>query len=932
MRRHRVIALLAGAGLILTGSGAASAAPDKSETVSAPVEEVVTIKRDEYGVPHVYAQSTRDLFFGYGYVVGEDRLFQMEMAKRSVLGTASEVAGPEALSNDRISRSNFDPSAIQKQIDALPQEQVDVLAGYADGINAKIDEVLAEKDSLLPKQFADYGFEPEHWSAYDVAMIWVGTMASRFSDSTPELANLQLREQLIDELGETKGAEMFDQLVWTEDPTAVTTVPREDDPYQDIPGEMPYDGTSSSADASEAEGALFEQPPEGSLEETAEDQSAAGSDEPSEGSVEGESSEDSVEGKNSEDSAQDDLEEISQDLDDAAQVRMSQYGGGEWPDIVPEASNVWLVGADKTHNGESIFLNGPQFGNFNPSYVFGIGLHGAGYDVVGNSPFAYPAVLFGTNNDIVWGSTAGPLDVNDVYQVTLNPEDNSQYMYEGEWRDMDLREEVISIKGEEDVVERTFSTVHGVVTSFDEEHGVAYAKRRSWDGIELQTLMTWVESTKASNWEEFLESASDMGITNNWYYADNDGNIGYVSVGRLPDRPEGQDQRVPAVGDGSMEWDGFRPFSDNPKVYNPKQGYISNWNNQSAEGFAAHNRWGPVHRVNEISARLQSQERFTSDEIWDINEETSFADLNIRYLRPYLIEALDELAEDDPLRADIEVLTDWDGQVRDDDRDGYYDGPQPVIMDAWLPRLTEAVLADALPDLIYEKYARPAEASRSAPATQLIYNAFLGQEAGVEQSIDFLNGQEPLDIVRDTYTAAISEIRDEFGNNESNWEQKAVSTHDFSPRNFMGVVQANEDEALSLPVAMNRGTQNHLVTLNGDNAEMCSVAPPGQNGFVDQSGATSAHYKDQLELYRDFECKTDHLDADQVDAHAVTEKILEPESSEEPTSSPTESPSDPPSEPGLPATGVVGIGLLAPTLALLVGGLALVLHRRRSLR
>ena len=71
-----------------------------------------------------------------------------------------------------------------------------------------------------------------------------------------------------------------------------------------------------------------------------------------------------------------------------------------------------------------------------------------------------------------------------------------------------------------------------------------------------------------------------MGISINWYYADNDGNIGYVSPGHMPDRPEGQDPRLPVVGDGTMEWEGIRPFEENPRAFNPKQGYIANWNNQ----------------------------------------------------------------------------------------------------------------------------------------------------------------------------------------------------------------------------------------------------------------------------------------------------------------------------------------------------------------
>ena len=71
-------ALLVLAGCASTGSGDA---------------RKVTIKRDTYGVPHVYANDTRGLFHGYGYVVAEDRLYQMEMARRAVLGTVAEVLG-----------------------------------------------------------------------------------------------------------------------------------------------------------------------------------------------------------------------------------------------------------------------------------------------------------------------------------------------------------------------------------------------------------------------------------------------------------------------------------------------------------------------------------------------------------------------------------------------------------------------------------------------------------------------------------------------------------------------------------------------------------------------------------------------------------------------------------------------------------------------
>lgn len=66
----------------------------ESSNPQAPNENV-TVTRDSYGVPHVYADTSYDLFYGYGYVLAEDRLFQMEMARRAVLGTSAEVLGPE---------------------------------------------------------------------------------------------------------------------------------------------------------------------------------------------------------------------------------------------------------------------------------------------------------------------------------------------------------------------------------------------------------------------------------------------------------------------------------------------------------------------------------------------------------------------------------------------------------------------------------------------------------------------------------------------------------------------------------------------------------------------------------------------------------------------------------------------------------------------
>lgn len=84
----------------------------------------------------------------------------MEMARRAVRGEVAAVLGIEHLPFDVTSRAAFDQADIQRQIDALPAEQRDILRGYAAGINAGIRAAEADPDALMPKQFGDFGFAP----------------------------------------------------------------------------------------------------------------------------------------------------------------------------------------------------------------------------------------------------------------------------------------------------------------------------------------------------------------------------------------------------------------------------------------------------------------------------------------------------------------------------------------------------------------------------------------------------------------------------------------------------------------------------------------------------------------------------------------------------------------------------------------------------
>ena len=75
--------------------------------------ERVRIVRDDYGVPHVFAKSPQGLFFGFGYSVAQDRLWQAEINRRMALGTLAEVFGPTALSSDVFARRFFGPPELR---------------------------------------------------------------------------------------------------------------------------------------------------------------------------------------------------------------------------------------------------------------------------------------------------------------------------------------------------------------------------------------------------------------------------------------------------------------------------------------------------------------------------------------------------------------------------------------------------------------------------------------------------------------------------------------------------------------------------------------------------------------------------------------------------------------------------------------------------
>ncbi len=126
----------------------------------------VSITSDEYGVPTIMADSRSDAFRALGYVTARDRLFQMDLMRRSTAGTLAEVVGQGGVENDIKQRKLGLHHVARKILAQLPPEQRDALNAYTEGVNS----FLAQR-TTLPFEFLMLGYKPESWRAEDSLLV-----------------------------------------------------------------------------------------------------------------------------------------------------------------------------------------------------------------------------------------------------------------------------------------------------------------------------------------------------------------------------------------------------------------------------------------------------------------------------------------------------------------------------------------------------------------------------------------------------------------------------------------------------------------------------------------------------------------------------------------------------------------------------------------
>jgi penicillin G amidase len=183
---------LAASSLTALGSGnpGQSEGRDTSTYQVSGLEQPAEILVDQWGVPHMYADSTEDVSFVQGFNAARDRLWQIDLWRRRALGELSEALGNEWIDHDRAAQLFTYRDDIESEWDAYGPGAEAIATGFAKGVNAFIDQIENDPE-MLPVEFDALGYEPKHWDPEDIVRMRIHSINVNLSSEVQRAVTLR---------------------------------------------------------------------------------------------------------------------------------------------------------------------------------------------------------------------------------------------------------------------------------------------------------------------------------------------------------------------------------------------------------------------------------------------------------------------------------------------------------------------------------------------------------------------------------------------------------------------------------------------------------------------------------------------------------------------------------------------------------------------
>ena len=781
----------------------------------------VTILRDNYGIPHIYASTLEEVFFGYGYALAQDRLFQLEVSRRSYYGRTAEIYGSKMLKFDIAMRTgNLTKDEINVQMEKhLKAEHRIALSAMAEGINRCVDEALKDKENLLPKEFHQFDFVPEAWSATDISAVFLAIMGI-FMDVSNEHRNLAVLNSFIKLHGPEKAKAFFSDWSWINDPAAYTTIPNERAavriPVQTANLKVWIDRLAGEqAVLSRAREALFGEIGLGGFSYC-----------------------------------------VVLSSKKSATGHPILMGGPQFDWQSPSA--LYEVGL---HGGGLNVVGSTLVGY--PAVMFGMTESTSFSSTAGlnNIVDHYEEKLNPGNKNQYWykGAWKDMEKRDEVFKVK-GEKDETVLLYK-------TVHGPVFAWGEGVAFSKRLSCRDDYLLGMVSFYEIMKAKssKEFREAAEIGTMTVN---------QYYADSTGDIAY---FHQGKNPIRPAGVDV-RVPTPGTGEFEWLGFIPRSN------NPFLKNPAqgfIINWNNKPATNWpNGDISSGFGSAAAWGEENRAQWIDYLVKGKDKLSVEDLKQVIREISDGNIWAFSFKKYLLNAVEKVGGDDPqLKQAKDLLAAWDDHWRDQDNNGFYDAPGLVIFQAWW----EKVLKNTFEDEFGEYYKAldggygPFSWDKRKRYTghPLFMRALKGDEAALPLSKDYFEPKGRDRVLVDSLQEAIKDLDTHFqGAGMSEWGNKTIKTDTNIPQTTLLRAPSSVGPVLNMPI-MERGTENHIVELAKEGARGVNVTPLGASGFVKADGSVGKHYDDQLKLFNRWEYKPMLFERAEIEKVAESKVTLE---------------------------------------------------------
>jgi penicillin amidase len=442
--------------------------------------------RDEYGIPHVRAESWHDALYALGFLHAVDRPTQLLFSRAVASGRSAELIAdrPELLETDRFFRRVGLHVGLEAEIAALDDDSLSALHAYCEGVN----HGLKQAGRSLPMWAT--GFRPEPWEPTAVLLL------ANLLNFGGLVVSQQQNERLIVELIQAgvdrdKLRELFSPLLDDADFDLLTRV------------------------------------------------------------------------------------RIANRLSDQALELITDL-----PRLA--GSNAWAVSPIRSASGSALLASDPHLEvNRLPGVWYEAMLSWSGEYVLGATLPGCPIFAVARNRQLAWGVTYMKADTFDSFiEDTRRHRGVWQYRRGDEWREFDVRHEVIRRKNGPAETLLVYSNPQGTLEGDPEVYGPGLVLSLAWSGTHTgsgRSLSTWLNLVFCSATRQAMDLVRDCPQpTLIWVFADRGGHIGRQANGWIPVRGGGYSGLLPIPAwDEANHWQGWHPSSVLPSDYDPPRGYVS---------------------------------------------------------------------------------------------------------------------------------------------------------------------------------------------------------------------------------------------------------------------------------------------------------------------------------------------------------------------